>query len=128
MPHERLDQALVNRGFCESREKAQRAILAGHAKINGQLAHKPSDKVRPADNVELTASEKFVSRGGFKLERALDHFHVDVRGLTCADLGASTGGFTDCLLQHGAARVYAIDVGKGQLAWKLRQDPAVIVM
>ena len=125
---ERLDQALVARGLCESREKAQRAILAGHARINGQLAHKASDKVREADNIELTQTEKFVSRGGVKLEHALDHFHLDVQGLTCIDLGASTGGFTDCLLQRGAARVYAVDVGKGQLAWKLRTDPRVVVM
>lgn len=125
---ERLDQALVTRGLCESREKAQRAILAGHAKINGQLAHKASDKVRDGDNVELTQTEKFASRGGFKLEHALTHFNLDVRGLNCVDLGASTGGFTDCLLQHGATKVYAVDVGKGQLAWKLRQNPNVIVM
>ena len=125
---ERLDQALVARGLCESREKAQRAILAGHAKINGQLAHKASDKVRDGDNIELTQAEKFVSRGGFKLEHALTHFNLDVRGLTCVDLGASTGGFTDCLLQHGVAKVYAVDVGKGQLAWKLRNHPGVVVM
>ena len=125
---ERLDQALVARGLCESREKAQRAILAGHARINGQLAHKASDKVRDGDRVELTETEKFVSRGGFKLEHALNHFGLDVRGLTCVDLGASTGGFTDCLLQRGAAKVYAVDVGKGQLAWKLRQNPNVVVM
>jgi 23S rRNA (cytidine1920-2'-O)/16S rRNA (cytidine1409-2'-O)-methyltransferase len=128
MPHERLDQALVNRGLCASREKAQRAILAGLAKINGQLAHKPSDKVRDGDSIELTESEKFVSRGGFKLEHALHHFNIDVRGLACADIGASTGGFTDCLLQRGATKVYAVDVGKGQLAWKLRQNSAVVVM
>src|SRR3954470_19503993 len=123
---ERLDQALVSRGLCESREKAQRAILAGHARINGQRANKASDKVRDGDSVELTEVEKFVSRGGIKLEHALTHFKLDVRGLTCVDLGASTGGFTDCLLQHGAVKVYAVDVGKGQLAWKLRQDPRVI--
>jgi 23S rRNA (cytidine1920-2'-O)/16S rRNA (cytidine1409-2'-O)-methyltransferase len=125
---ERLDQALVARGICESREKAQRAILAGHARINGQRANKASDKVRDGDHVELTEVEKFVSRGGFKLEHALNRFHLDVTGLTCVDLGASTGGFTDCLLQRGAARVYAVDVGKGQLAWKLRQNPNVVVM
>ncbi|HUS35562.1 MAG TPA: TlyA family RNA methyltransferase [Verrucomicrobiae bacterium] len=125
---ERLDQALVSRGLCESREKAQRAILAGHARINGQLAHKASDKVRPTDNVELTETEKFVSRGGTKIEHALNHFNIDVAGLTCVDLGASTGGFTDCLLQRGAAKVYAVDVGKGQLAWKLRNHPNVVVM
>jgi 23S rRNA (cytidine1920-2'-O)/16S rRNA (cytidine1409-2'-O)-methyltransferase len=125
---ERLDQALVARGLCESREKAQRAILAGHARINGQLAHKASDKVRDGDRIELTEAEKFVSRGGVKLEHALNHFGLDVRGFICVDLGASTGGFTDCLLQRGAAKVYAVDVGKGQLAWKLRQNPNVVVM
>lgn len=125
---ERLDQALVSRGLCESREKAQRAILAGAVRINGQLARKASDKVRPADAIELAHGEKFVSRGGHKLEHALDHFQLNVTGQTAADLGASTGGFTDCLLQRGAARVYAIDVGKGQLAWKLRNDPRVVVM
>jgi len=125
---ERLDQALVARGLCESREKAQRAILAGHARINGQRAHKASDKVREGDTLELAEVERFVSRGGIKLEHALTHFKLDVRGLTCVDLGASTGGFTDCLLQHGAAMVYAVDVGKGQLAWKLRQNPKVVVM
>ena len=125
---ERLDQALVSRGLSESREKAQRAILAGHARINGQLAHKASDKVRDSDTIELTQTEKFVSRGGFKLEHALEHFKIDVQALICADLGASTGGFTDCLLQRGAAKVYAVDVGKGQLAWKLRNDPRVVVM
>src|SRR3954466_7790154 len=125
---ERLDQALVSRGLCDSREKAQRAIIAGHVRVNGQLAHKASDKIRNGDTVELTQAEKFVSRGGFKLEHAPDHFKVDPRGLICVDLGASTGGFTDCLLQRGAAKVYAVDVGKGQLAWKLRNDPRVVVM
>lgn len=128
MTGERLDQALVSRGLCESREKAQRAILAGLAKINGQKAAKSSQKVRSEDVVELAQGEKYVSRGGFKLEKALSHFNLDVRGAVAADLGASTGGFTDCLLQNGAARVYAIDVGKGQLAWKLRQHPQVVVM
>ena len=125
---ERLDQALVERGLSDSREKAKRAILAGQVRVNGQVAAKPSDSVRPADRVELAAPEKFVSRGGFKLEHGLNHFHIDVTGLTALDVGASTGGFTDCLLQRGATRVYAIDVGHGQLAWKLRQDPRVVVM
>ncbi len=128
MSVERLDQALVARGLCESREKAQRAILAGNVRINGQLARKASDKVKPADNLELTQAEKFVSRGGYKLEKGLDHFAVDVTGLSAVDLGSSTGGFTDCLLQRGAAKVFAVDVGKGQLAWKLRQDSRVVVM
>jgi 23S rRNA (cytidine1920-2'-O)/16S rRNA (cytidine1409-2'-O)-methyltransferase len=124
----RLDIALVERGFCESREKAQRAILAGQVTINGQPARKASDAVRDGDTLALTAPERFVSRGGFKLEHALRHFALDVHGQVAADLGASTGGFTDCLLQHSAARVYAVDVGHGQLAWKLRQDPRVVVM
>jgi len=124
----RLDQALVERGLCESREKARRAIMAGDVTINQQPASKPSDRVRPGDRLAVTAGEKYVSRGGLKLEHALRFFKMDVTGQTAVDLGASTGGFTDCLLQHGAARVYAVDVGQGQLAWKLRQDPRVVVM
>ena len=124
----RLDQELVERGLCDSRERAQRLILAGQVRINGQSAHKPSDKVKPADALTLVAPEKFVSRGGHKLEHALEQFQVNVAGLTVLDLGASTGGFTDCLLQRGAARVFAVDVGQGQLAWKLRTDPRVVVM
>ena len=124
----RLDQALVDRGLCESREKAKRAILAGTVKVNGQRAEKGSDTVRDGDQVSIDAPEKFVSRGGHKLEHALAHFNISVRDLTAIDLGASTGGFTDCLLQHGAAKVYAVDVGHGQLAWKLRQDERVVVM
>jgi 23S rRNA (cytidine1920-2'-O)/16S rRNA (cytidine1409-2'-O)-methyltransferase len=124
----RLDQALVERGLCESREKAKRAIMAGQARINEHFARKPSDGVEPEDQLTLTAPEKFVSRGGVKLEHALNHFHLDVSGRIAIDLGASTGGFTDCLLQRGAAKVYAVDVGQGQLAWKLRHDPRVIVM
>lgn len=124
----RVDQALVERGLCDSREKARRAILAGQVRINTQPARKASDTVKPDDSVSLDAGEKFVSRGGHKLEHALTHFHLDVAGLTTIDLGASTGGFTDCLLQHGAAKVFAVDVGQGQLAWKLRQDQRVVVM
>jgi 23S rRNA (cytidine1920-2'-O)/16S rRNA (cytidine1409-2'-O)-methyltransferase len=124
----RLDQALVERGVCESREKAKRAIMAGQVLVNGQVARKPSDTTKPDDRLELKAAEKFVSRGGYKLEHALEHFHLDVNGQLAIDLGASTGGFTDCLLQRGAVRVYAVDVGQGQLAWKLRQDPRVVVM
>lgn len=124
----RLDQALVERGLCESREKAKRAIMAGQVRLNGQLAHKASEQVGSGDEVLLKQQEKFVSRGGLKLEHALEQFHLDVHGQTAIDLGASTGGFTDCLLQRGAARVFAVDVGHGQLAWKLRQDPRVVVM
>jgi 23S rRNA (cytidine1920-2'-O)/16S rRNA (cytidine1409-2'-O)-methyltransferase len=123
-----LDQALVDRGICSSREKAKRAIMAGEVKVNGQLARKASDIVGKNDQVTLATAEKFVSRGGLKLEHALRHFQLEVRDQVAVDLGASTGGFTDCLLQHGAAKVYAVDVGQGQLAWKLRQDHRVIVM
>lgn len=119
---------MVERGLCDSREKAQRAIMAGQVVVNDQPARKASDRVTPEDHIALTAAEKYVSRGGYKLEHALKHFHLDVTGQTAIDLGASTGGFTDCLLQHGAVEVYAVDVGHGQLAWKLRNDPRVVVM
>ncbi len=125
---ERLDQALVARGLCESRERAKRLILAGQVRLNGQPALKPSQPVRPQDRVEVVAPERFVSRGGYKLAHALEQFQLSVAGLRALDVGASTGGFTDCLLQAGAARVYAVDVGRGQLAWKLRRDPRVVVM
>lgn len=125
---ERLDQALVERGLCESREKAKRAVLAGQVRVNGQQAKKASEMVRAEDVVSLDAPEKFVSRGGLKLEHALMTFKLDVTGLRVIDLGASTGGFTDCLLQRGVAGVWAVDVGHGQLAWKLRQNPRVVVM
>ncbi|MBW8863471.1 MAG: TlyA family RNA methyltransferase [Verrucomicrobia bacterium] len=124
----RLDQALVERGLCDSRERAKRFILAGQVRINGHPARKPSDNIKPADELTVEAVDKFVSRGGHKLEHALEHFKLDVSGLTALDLGASTGGFTDCLLQRGAAKVFAVDVGQGQLAWKLRQDQRVVVM
>lgn len=102
--------------------------MAGQVRINDRLARKPSDSVKPGDTLTVLAAEKFVSRGGLKLEHALDHFHIEVSGRTAMDLGASTGGFTDCLLQRGAVKVYAVDVGQGQLAWKLRQDPRVVVL
>jgi 23S rRNA (cytidine1920-2'-O)/16S rRNA (cytidine1409-2'-O)-methyltransferase len=124
----RLDQALVDRGLCESREKAKRAILAGQVRVNDQVARKPSDSIDDDDQVVLDTPEKFVSRGGFKLEHALEHFKIDVTDKTAVDLGASTGGFTDSLLQRGAKKVYAVDVGQGQLAWKLRRDKRVVVM
>lgn len=124
----RLDQALVDRGLLPSREKAKRAILAGTVRVNGQRAEKASDNVREGDVLTLDQPEKFVSRGGHKLEHALMEFQIDVNGWIALDLGASTGGFTDCLLQRGATKVYAVDVGHGQLAWKLRQDPRVVVM
>lgn len=124
----RLDQALVEQGLCESREKAKRAIMAGTVRVNEQRAHKASDNVKPDDKLSLDTPEKFVSRGGLKLEHALKYFQLKVNGSTAIDLGASTGGFTDCMLQQGAVKVYAVDVGHGQLAWKLRQDPRVVVM
>ena len=124
----RLDQYLAEEGICASREKAKRAILAGAVRLNGQRARKPSDLVRKTDAVKLIPSERYVGRGGFKMEYALRYFQIEVRRWTAIDIGSSTGGFTDCLLQHGAARVYAVDVGKGQLAWKLRQDSRVEVM
>ena len=124
----RLDAGLVERGLCASREQAKRSIMAGLVQVNGQIARKPSVSLRPGDHVALAAPERFVSRGGLKLEHALDHFGIAVAGQRAIDLGASTGGFTDCLLQRGAAQVFAVDVGQGQLAWKLRRDPRVVVM
>jgi 23S rRNA (cytidine1920-2'-O)/16S rRNA (cytidine1409-2'-O)-methyltransferase len=124
----RLDQLLVERGLAETRSQAQALILAGRVQVNGQPAPKSGTRV-PADaQVSVLQALPYVSRGGLKLQAALDAFHVSVTGAMCADVGASTGGFTDCLLQRGAARVYAIDVGYGQLAWKLRQDERVVVM
>jgi 23S rRNA (cytidine1920-2'-O)/16S rRNA (cytidine1409-2'-O)-methyltransferase len=127
VPRARLDMQLVARGLADSREKAKRLVLAGAIRVNGQLAHKPSELVDDHASLVVEAGEKYASRGGHKLEKALDQFQISCDGLVCADLGASTGGFTDCLLQRGAARVHAVDVGKGQLDWKLRQDPRVVV-
>lgn len=124
----RLDEALVERGLCESRERAKRAVLAGMVSVNGERRCKPGDRVHLEDEISMIAAERYVSRGGYKLEHALKVFGIDVRGMVALDLGASTGGFTDCLLQHGAAKVYAVDVGHGLLAWKLRNDKRVVVM
>lgn len=123
----RLDRWMVDRGLVESREKAQALIMAGEVLVDGQKASKAGQPVGPQAHVEVLAKLRYVSRGGLKLEGALVHFAIDVKGLVCADFGASTGGFTDCLLQSGAARVYAIDVGAGQLDWRLRKDPRVVV-
>jgi 23S rRNA (cytidine1920-2'-O)/16S rRNA (cytidine1409-2'-O)-methyltransferase len=128
MPNPRLDQALVERGLCPSRETAKRAILAGRVRLNDRVPIKSSETVKEQDTLTLEAPERYVSRGGYKLEHGLRYFGLSVEGVTAIDLGASTGGFTDCLLQNGAARVYAVDVGHGQLAWKLRRDPRVKVM
>lgn len=127
MKGRRLDQVLVERHLVESREKARALILAGQVLVNGQKIDKAGQAVDPASDIALLERPKYVSRGGRKLEAALDHFQIEVTDRICLDVGSSTGGFTDCLLQHGAARVYAIDVGTGQLDWKLRNDPRVVV-
>jgi 23S rRNA (cytidine1920-2'-O)/16S rRNA (cytidine1409-2'-O)-methyltransferase len=128
MPKVRLDVLLVERGLAESRAKAQAMIMAGQVRIADQVALKPATAVPPDSVLTVDSGPRFVSRGGEKLDAALEVFVLDVTGFVCADVGASTGGFTDCLLQRGAAKVYAIDVGKGILHWKLRNDPRVIVM
>lgn len=121
----RLDRLLVDRGLTESREKAQALIMAGEVRVNGQRASKPGQPVEDTASVELLAKIPYVSRGGFKLAGALSHFGIDPAGKVCLDIGSSTGGFTDALLQAGAARVHCVDVGAGQLAWKLRTDSRV---
>jgi 23S rRNA (cytidine1920-2'-O)/16S rRNA (cytidine1409-2'-O)-methyltransferase len=123
----RVDQLLVERGLAESRERAQALVMAGYVLIDGEKAHKPGQAVKRDSLLELTQRLPFVGRGGLKLAGALDHFGVDVAGRVCVDIGASTGGFTDCLLQRGAVRVYTVDVGAGQLDWKLRNDARVVV-
>jgi 23S rRNA (cytidine1920-2'-O)/16S rRNA (cytidine1409-2'-O)-methyltransferase len=123
----RIDQLLVKRGLLESRETAQRLILARKILVNGLPAEKASQNVAEDASIEVIEGLKYVSRGGLKLEAALDAFAIDVKDRIALDVGASTGGFTDCLLQRGAKRVYAVDVGYGQLAWKLREDPRVVV-
>lgn len=126
---ERLDVLLVKRGFFSSREQARRAIMAGEVQLGEDSILKPGMRVsEDAEIVVHQAEHAYVSRGGYKLEKALDTFGISPEGKVAIDIGASTGGFTDCLLQRGVLRVYAIDVGYGQLAWKLRQDPRVIVM
>ena len=124
----RLDQLLVQRNLVESRERAQRLIMAGEVLVNDRMADKPGMPVAADADVRIKESLPYVSRGGLKLAAALDRFPITIERLVCADVGASTGGFTDCLLQRGASRVYAIDVGYGQLHWKLRSDPRVVVM
>ncbi|GMA60632.1 TlyA family RNA methyltransferase [Alicyclobacillus fastidiosus] len=125
----RLDVLLHARGLYPSREAARRAVMAGLVKVGGERADKPGMKVHDDAVVDILEPEHhFVSRGGLKLQQALDRFDVDVTGRVAIDVGASTGGFTDCLLQHSASRVYAVDVGYGQLAWTLRNDPRVVVM
>lgn len=124
---ERLDILLVARGTASSRSQAQALIRAGRARVDGKVLDKPGTAVPVDSAIEVTAGPPYVSRGGEKLEGALAAFGVAATGKVCLDVGASTGGFTDCLLQHGASRVYALDVGRGQLDWKLRNDPRVVV-
>ena len=124
---QRLDLLLVARGYFESREKAQRAIMAGGVSIGEQRADKPGTRVAEDAAITVKTADRYVGRGGLKLEAALVQFGVDPTGQTCLDIGASTGGFTDCLLQHGATKIFAIDVGHSQLDWKIRSDARVIV-
>jgi len=129
MSKERLDAAMVARGLATGREQAKRSVMSGLVYVNGQKASKASQPVSETDEIAVRGdAQPFVSRGGLKLQRAMEVFALDVAGKVCLDIGASTGGFTDCLLSHGAKKVYAIDVGYGQLDWKLRQDGRVVVM
>jgi 23S rRNA (cytidine1920-2'-O)/16S rRNA (cytidine1409-2'-O)-methyltransferase len=124
----RLDILLVERELVDSRQQAQRLIMAGQVRVDGRMVDKPGTQVSQEADITLQETLPYVSRGGLKLEAALERFAIEVTGVVAADVGASTGGFTDCLLQRGASKVYAIDVGYGQLAWRLRKDPRVVVM
>jgi 23S rRNA (cytidine1920-2'-O)/16S rRNA (cytidine1409-2'-O)-methyltransferase len=125
----RLDQMLVEKGYAKSRQRARALIMAGKVLVNDRPTDKPGSNISKTDTIALKSGDiPYASRGGLKLEAALDSYKIDPSGLKCLDVGASTGGFTDCLLQRGAGIVYAMDVGYGQLAWKLRQDPKVIVI
>ena len=124
----RLDQLLVRRGLFPSREQARRAILSGEVSVATRVVDKPSELLDEQTAIAVKPSRKYVGRGGLKLESALDYFHLDLRGKIALDIGASTGGFTDCMLQRGTEKVYAVDVGYGQLDWKLRNDLRVIVL
>ncbi len=128
MARERLDRLVHQRRLAETREQARRLILAGKVRVNGLIIDKAGAGIDPEAQIEVEAGPPYVSRGGLKLEKALRVFDIDVQGVVAADVGASTGGFTDCLLQNGVERVYAIDVGRGQLDWGLRQDPRVVVL
>jgi 23S rRNA (cytidine1920-2'-O)/16S rRNA (cytidine1409-2'-O)-methyltransferase len=124
----RLDVLMVEKGLFESRERAQRAIMAGQVRVAGQTADKPGSRVPEDVHLEVKAGERYVGRGGVKMEGALLTFQLDPTEWVCLDVGASTGGFTDCLLQHGASKVYAVDVGHSQLDWKIRSDPRVVAL
>ena len=127
MKKERVDVLLVARGLCETREQAKRLVLAGEVRSGDRMIDKPATKVPEDTPLEVKEKPKFVGRGGLKMEGALEAFEISPEGWVCLDIGASTGGFTDCLLQQGAERVHAIDVGTNQLAWKIRSDPRVVV-
>ncbi len=124
----RLDVLLVERGFEESRQRAQAVIMSGQVYVEGRRVDKPGTAVLPEAAVEVRGGLRYVSRGGLKLEKAMTSFPIDLKGTICGDIGASTGGFTDCMLQNGAAKVYAVDVGRGQLAWKLRTNERVVCL
>jgi 23S rRNA (cytidine1920-2'-O)/16S rRNA (cytidine1409-2'-O)-methyltransferase len=129
MKKQRIDILLVSSGLVESRNKAQRLVMAGEVEVDGQLVHKPADLFSPDCQISLRKKPKYVSRGGLKLEKALEEFQInDLKGITCVDVGASTGGFTDCLLQNEVKKVYAVDVGFGQLHQTLRENPHVVEM
>lgn len=129
LKRERIDKLLVLRGFFESREKAQRALMAGLVFVNGRRVDKVGERVPEDANIEVKGEAcPYVSRGGLKLKKAIDEFRISLSGKVCLDVGASTGGFTDCMLKEGASRVYSVDVGYGQLHWSLRNDPRVIVI
>jgi 23S rRNA (cytidine1920-2'-O)/16S rRNA (cytidine1409-2'-O)-methyltransferase len=124
----RLDKALTEAGLVESRQRAQALVMAGSVRVNGETERRPDRLVRAEDRLELDSGEGWASRGALKLLPVLDEFAIDVEGRVCADIGASTGGFTDVLLRRGASRVFAVDVGRGLIDWRLRQDPRVTLM
>jgi len=128
MAKKRIDILLTERGLVDSRAKAQRLVMAGQVRSNGELVNKPAEKVEEHAQIKIIQKSRYVSRSADKLVAAVTAFELKITGAVCADVGSSTGGFTDCLLQNGAEKVFAIDVGKGILAWKLRQDPRVVVM
>ena len=128
MAKKRIDILMVERGLAESRNRAQRLVMAGEVRVDGEMIHKSSTLVDENVDINIKQRPKYVSRGGKKLAAAVDAFDIAISGRVCADIGASTGGFTDCLLQNGAEKVYAIDVGYGLLHWKLRQHPKVVLM
>jgi 23S rRNA (cytidine1920-2'-O)/16S rRNA (cytidine1409-2'-O)-methyltransferase len=128
MKKNRIDIMLVEMGLADSRSKAQRLVMAGQVRVNGQVVQKPSNSFSGEVDISVATRPKYVSRGGDKLEAAINTFQIEVEGFACADVGASTGGFTDCLLAHGARKVLSIDVGKGILHWKLRQNEKVVAL